>query len=77
MLSAQIDGSEHTQLALNDVVIHWAGDLSMLQMRVYVNGKFLTTIMQTELLLRHRQDRRDIICLQEDLLLTLNQICYF
>lgn len=43
MLSAQIDGSEHTQLALNDVVIHWAGDLSMLQLGVYVNGNFLTT----------------------------------
>ena len=43
MLSAQIDGSDRTQLALNDVVIHWAGDLSMLQLGVYVNGKFLTT----------------------------------
>ena len=29
MLSAQIDGSARTQFALNDVVIHWTGDLSM------------------------------------------------
>ena len=43
MLNAQIDGSDRTQFALNDVVIHWAGDLSMLQLGVYVNGKFLTT----------------------------------
>ena len=43
MLSAQIDGSARTQLALNDVVIHWTGDLSMLQLQVYVNGNFLTT----------------------------------
>ena len=38
MLSAQIDGSARTQFALNDVVIHWTGDLSMLQLQVYVNG---------------------------------------
>ena len=43
MLSAQIDGSARTQFALNDVVIHWTGDLSMLQLQVYVNGNFLTT----------------------------------
>lgn len=43
MLSANIDKSDRVQLALNDVVIHWAGDLSMLQMGVYVNGNFLTT----------------------------------
>lgn len=42
MLSAQIDGSARTQFALNDVVIHWTGDLSMLQLQVYVNGNFLT-----------------------------------
>ena len=40
MLSAQ---SARTQFALNDVVIHWTGDLSMLQLQVYVNGNFLTT----------------------------------
>lgn len=34
---------EKSHLALNDVVIHWAGDLSMLQLQVHVNGEFLTT----------------------------------
>lgn len=34
---------EKPHLALNDVVIHWAGDLSMLQLQVHVNGEFLTT----------------------------------
>lgn len=34
---------ETPQLALNDVVIHWTGDMSMLQLHVTVNGKFLTT----------------------------------
>ncbi len=43
MLTAQLEGSERRQLALNDIVIHWAGDLSMLQLGVYVNGNFLTT----------------------------------
>lgn len=39
--SGGAEGKPH--LALNDVVIHWAGDLSMLQLLVYVNGEFLTT----------------------------------
>ena len=30
-------------MALNDVVIHWSGDLSMLLLNVYVNGEYLTT----------------------------------
>ncbi len=37
------EDSASQKLALNDVVIHWAGDLSMLQLLVYVNGKYLTT----------------------------------
>lgn len=32
-----------TRLALNDIAIHWSGDLSMLELMVYVNGEFLTT----------------------------------
>lgn len=43
MLTGQRLGGEETHLALNDAVIHWAGDLSMLQLMVYVNGEFLTT----------------------------------
>lgn len=31
------------RLALNDIAIHWSGDLSMLELMVYVNGEFLTT----------------------------------
>lgn len=42
MLSGGKTG-ETPQLALNDVVIHWTGDMSMLQLHVTVNGKFLTT----------------------------------
>jgi len=42
MLSGSKTG-EIPQLALNDVVIHWTGDMSMLQLHVTVNGKFLTT----------------------------------
>ena len=42
MLSGSKTG-EIPQLALNDVVIHWSGDMSMLQLHVTVNGKFLTT----------------------------------
>lgn len=43
MLSGRQVPGEKEHLALNDVVIHWAGDLSMLQLLVYVNGEFLTT----------------------------------
>jgi len=43
MLKGQKLDEEEMHLALNDVVIHWAGDLSMLQLMVYVNGGFLTT----------------------------------
>lgn len=43
MLTGQLSSGGKQHLALNDVVIHWAGDLSMLQLQVYVNGKFLTT----------------------------------
>lgn len=43
MLSGFKQEESEPKLALNDVVIHWAGDLSMLQLLVYVNGKYLTT----------------------------------
>lgn len=43
MLTGQMANGEKQHLALNDVVIHWAGDLSMLQLQVFVNGEFLTT----------------------------------
>ncbi len=43
MLRGWKNGENEQRLALNDVVIHWAGDLSMLQLHVYVNEKFLTT----------------------------------
>lgn len=43
MLSGRPGNGDGEHLALNDVVIHWAGDLSMLQLQVYVNGEFLTT----------------------------------
>lgn len=43
MLTGNKSGEDKEHLALNDVVIHWAGDLSMLQLLVYVNGEFLTT----------------------------------
>lgn len=43
MLRGCKNGEAKNRLALNDVVIHWAGELSMLQLHVYVNGKFLTT----------------------------------
>ena len=34
---------DSTRLALNDIAIHWSGDLSMLELMVYVNGELLTT----------------------------------
>lgn len=43
MLTGRGGANEAPHLALNDVVIHWTGDLSMLQLLVYVNGEFLTT----------------------------------
>jgi NAD+ kinase len=43
MLKGQKSGDAKVHLALNDVVIHWAGDLSMLLLKVYVNGEYLTT----------------------------------
>ena len=36
-------GGNGAHMALNDVVIHWSGDLSMLLLNVYVNGEYLTT----------------------------------
>lgn len=44
MLSGcKVGGEENARLALNDIVIHWTGDMSMLRMYVYVNGKPLNT----------------------------------
>lgn len=44
MLSGCKVGEEgNARLALNDIVIHWTGDMSMLRMYVYVNGKPLNT----------------------------------
>ena len=40
MLSGSRTGSkEAALLALNDIVIHWTGDMSMLRLYVYVNGR--------------------------------------
>jgi NAD+ kinase len=43
VLQGQKGGQESVHLALNDVIIHWEGQLSMLQLMVYVNGEYLAT----------------------------------
>lgn len=43
MLSGGFADSEKTRSALNDIVIHQTGILSILIMNVYVNGEFLST----------------------------------
>jgi NAD+ kinase len=43
LLQGQKEGQESVHLALNDVIIHWTGKLSMIQLMVYVNGEYLTT----------------------------------
>ena len=43
MLQGRRPGAEHGKSALNDIVIHRTGDLSLLSLQVYVNGEFLTT----------------------------------
>ena len=43
MLQGKRPQDEHSKSALNDVVIHRSGDLSLLSLLVYVNGEFLTT----------------------------------
>ena len=43
MLTGEKLGGGGAHLALNDVVIHWSGDLSMLLLLVYVNGEYLAT----------------------------------
>ncbi len=43
MLKGNRPDDENKRLALNDVVIHSTGDLSILSLNVYVNGEFLTT----------------------------------
>jgi NAD+ kinase len=43
LLKGQKAGQEEVHLALNDVIIHWEGRLSMLQLLVYVNGEYLAT----------------------------------
>jgi NAD+ kinase len=43
VLKGQKAGQEDVHLALNDVIIHWEGKLSMVQLMVYVNGEYLAT----------------------------------
>ena len=43
MLCGNKSGEDRYRSALNDVVIHRTGDLSILHLNVYVNGSFLTT----------------------------------
>lgn len=43
MLKGNVAGEEKSRSALNDIVIHRSGDLSILKLHVYVNGEFLTT----------------------------------
>lgn len=43
VLTGEKIGGSGPHMALNDVVIHWSGDLSMLLLMVYVNGEYLTT----------------------------------
>ena len=43
MLQGKYPGEEHGRSALNDIVIHRSGNLSILSLHVYVNGEFLTT----------------------------------
>ncbi len=43
MLQGRRPGEERGHSALNDIVIHRTGELSILSMNVYVNGEFLTT----------------------------------
>lgn len=39
----KVGAKESPRLSLNDIVIHWTGDMSMLRMYVYVNGKPFNT----------------------------------
>lgn len=43
MLTGHQAGGEDAKVALNDVVIHRTGDLSILSLHIYVNGAFLNT----------------------------------
>lgn len=43
MLTGHKRGSNHSRVALNDIVIHRKGELQMLSLNVYVNGEFLNT----------------------------------
>lgn len=43
MLTGHAQGEEISKIALNDIVIHRAGSLSILCLRVYVNGELLST----------------------------------
>lgn len=43
MLTGHKAGEEMKRSALNDIVIHRTGDLSVLHLNVYVNGEFLST----------------------------------
>ena len=43
MLTGHKYGDSDCRMALNDIVIHRTGDLSILSLNVYVNGELLTT----------------------------------
>lgn len=43
LCGSKVGDQESARLALNDIVIHWTGDMSMLRLYVYVNGKPLNT----------------------------------
>ncbi len=43
MLCGHLDGADESRAAMNDIVIHRTGDLTMLSLIVYVNGKILYT----------------------------------
>ena len=45
VLTGEKIGGNGAHMALNDVVIHWSGDLSMLLLNVYVNGEYLSEFM--------------------------------
>lgn len=45
MLTGYKGGETHSRSALNDIVIHQVGNLSILHLNVYVNGEFLSTYL--------------------------------
>ena len=43
MLTGHVGGRKEARVALNDIVIHRAGDMQILSLEVYVNGELLNT----------------------------------